>query len=90
MGIIFTWDSEIFVYYNINMESFVQTYINRTNMLNEEVEIIDESIEPFTKEEMEIYSNTPAYIEDLAHKVSLLIDVVNEMRKENERNKLSI
>lgn len=54
--------------------------------LNDEIEIIEEpkKIEPFTKEEMEIYSDTPAYIEDLAHKVSLLIDVVNEMRKENE------
>lgn len=63
-------------------------YLTTEGNLNDDIEIIDDEepkkIEPFTKEEMEIYSNTPAYIEDLVHKVNLLIDVVNEMREEEQ------
>ena len=55
-----------------------------SELIQMEAEIIEEElkIEPFTEEELEVYHDMSAPIDDLAHKVGLLIDAVNELRKE--------
>lgn len=54
--------------------------------LNTEIEIVEEPkrIEPFTEEEMKIYHDMSAPIDDLAHKVSLIIDYINSKEDNNE------
>lgn len=62
------------------VENIIYKLDNKVIYLNDEVEIIEEpkKIEPFTKEEMEIYHDMSAPIDDLVHKVSLIIDYINK------------
>lgn len=54
-----------------------------TEVVGVVLEIIEEEleIEPFTEEELEVYHDMSAPIDDLAHKVGLLIEAVNKMGK---------
>ena len=83
LNLIWEYDDEIKDY--INDDTYLIYSLNAFG-LNDKIEIIEESkrIEPFTKEEMEIYHDMSAPIDDLAHKVSLIIDYINSKEANNE------
>ena len=80
--LIYNWDIVGYLHYEDEEDTekaFLEGY--RTDMcLNDEVEIIEENkkIEPFTEKEMKVYHDMSAPIDDLVHKVSLIIDHINK------------
>ena len=81
----FEWVEHLDNYYDEDIDLMSVLSMSKEE-LNYGIEIIEEQkkIEPFTKEEMEIYHDMSAPIDDLVHKVSLVIDYINSKEDNNE------